>query len=881
MGDERHDTADGDTGDPAEKGRTTASRRTYLEGVGATTAAAVAVSTGSDAAAVTTDAAAPTDHHGIEFDQVVNAVDDLGMDPDGDEPIDDALEGAMEDGTLVEFPPGDYRFRRRFVEHDLVRWGLRGLGQDKRDVRFFETGDRPDEEVQFAVIGNLDTARDILFENVTFDQGTPEEGGGNLGLSLSVDDGLEIHDVAFDGFNPSKDTAGDREGDTRELAIAIESEDGVGHVEGVERTGGSEMYPHGSYPGPGNSSIVGVGTDHVGTVYFRDCHFENGGTHAMYATNHTGAVRVENCFVKNTNLVGLRVGGPDSWIRDCRIVIDTENAEADPPNRHGQKGGQDEGPLFDTNLGIFWQSYNDQTGGLIEDTDIVCKSYGESCVLLDLDGSNGAVTLRNVNLYNEADGAKVFRALDPAEGGKFLDTPPDRPWGLTIEDLTVVDRSTGDLPAMEIRNRPGTTIDGLCLTTTGRDGLRIEDSDDVTVRDAAIDAAGEATSFANSDVTTETLSRSADCSVPTDTGPPADDGDGGTDPGGDGSEDVDDGTDGSDDDGTDDADAPDDGSDGRTDPAPGDLPREFRLSADGIDADHVDYTLTVTGEVAPAGSGDTAGGDYDSIDSSGDRTTVEGVTGAGGQSDTFAYSGRIAAFSMNESATPRVDGQPVPRGYVPARDLVIEGDDTETAVEYRLVVEGAARRGEPPDEGGADSVSTDGSRTVIDGVTGYRGASDAWILNGRILDLQVDGPATVTLAGEVIDPAEYGPDDPSGGDDDGSDGSGDDGSDGRGDDGGSDDDSTDPDAPEPLPNRIVFDGRGSGVTAYEVGVSGDLRRDDAASDTASLFGGFDEVRDSTATGTVVAGRDVYRFSGDLTTLNVAGDAEVRLSDEDG
>ena len=44
----------------------------------------------------------------FEFDRVVDAVDDLGMDPTGESPIDDALNGAFETGTLIEFPPGDY-----------------------------------------------------------------------------------------------------------------------------------------------------------------------------------------------------------------------------------------------------------------------------------------------------------------------------------------------------------------------------------------------------------------------------------------------------------------------------------------------------------------------------------------------------------------------------------------------------------------------------------------------------------------------------------------------------------------------------------------------------------------------------------------------------
>ncbi|RDZ92102.1 hypothetical protein DEQ92_22635, partial [Haloferax sp. Atlit-6N] len=52
-------------------------------------------------------AAAATERYGIQFSTVVDAVDDLGLDPNGNDPIDSTLEDALASGdTLVEFPAG-------------------------------------------------------------------------------------------------------------------------------------------------------------------------------------------------------------------------------------------------------------------------------------------------------------------------------------------------------------------------------------------------------------------------------------------------------------------------------------------------------------------------------------------------------------------------------------------------------------------------------------------------------------------------------------------------------------------------------------------------------------------------------------------------------
>jgi hypothetical protein len=79
---------------------------------------------------------ADTTYNNISFDRVVDAVEDLGMDPTGGQPIDSSFESAIETGTLIEFPPGEYLVKTDHNTHTVSRFGIRGTGDHRNDVQF-------------------------------------------------------------------------------------------------------------------------------------------------------------------------------------------------------------------------------------------------------------------------------------------------------------------------------------------------------------------------------------------------------------------------------------------------------------------------------------------------------------------------------------------------------------------------------------------------------------------------------------------------------------------------------------------------------------------------------------------------------------------------
>jgi hypothetical protein len=77
----------------------------------------------------------------FQFDTVLNAVDDLGMDPTGNTAVDGIIENNIADNTLIEFPPGEYLWTDFIGSPSPTDWGFRGLGASPSDTQFvFRSG---------------------------------------------------------------------------------------------------------------------------------------------------------------------------------------------------------------------------------------------------------------------------------------------------------------------------------------------------------------------------------------------------------------------------------------------------------------------------------------------------------------------------------------------------------------------------------------------------------------------------------------------------------------------------------------------------------------------------------------------------------------------
>lgn len=826
-------------------------RRSFLHLAGAASVAGASVlSTG------TADAA--EERHGITFQRVLNAVDDLGMDDTGQQAIDSALSSAAGDGTLIVFPQGTYRVNQQLTLKNVSNFGIVGASSDRSDVQFVTNSGNALQWI-VAVDG-----RNHLYENFTMQQTRDEKTSFTCVWKLPT--GLHVENVDLAGWNPRDDVYDTKPG----LRPQITSRDGVGVLKNFACTGGGvvDTYPARRVP-------IWMGPAHRGELRVVDCHVEESGSHAIYASRTNGCIRVEGGLFKNNDNTNMRIasGHPSklSWIRGAEIVVDTDNAKHLP-----------DGERYQQTRGIRCESgFQGWSGLLVEDCDIIFKSTPNSAGLIAVHRTHGAVTVRNTRLRNEVDGVPFINAKQP----NYSDV--DAPYDLTLENVSITGAAANTHAAVRVDGRNGSVVEKSCIERENSAGVKILDSENCAVRDTNINVPGEATIFQDSSVSTSNITHGDTCPLPSF-----------------------------------------DGVEGNVDGDPvldtgseTDLDHLLDVTGGGPD-DVVEYSFEVDGELE--------GVALNSEDS------VSGTTGAGavaGGTDTYGFSGSITAFSSTGDLTVSVDGQAVDTSQwdvgADGPDRVVTIDGHGDRADYEFSVSGAL---EKSTDGGA-SINDD---DAVDGSTATGavwGGSDSYRFDGEISAFALDGDATVSVDGEQVDPSRWDSSDDStsldrtvqvvgtgvvtnyeftvSGDLVGADGSIEpwddvsgstanayvtetsdvdtfsfdgeitdfrfhegeatvyvDGSEvdpaslGGSSDGGSDD----------LPHTLEVTGGGPGnVVEYAITVDGEMAGVELNSE--------DTVSGSTAEGAVAGGTDTYAFSGSITDVSTGGDVTVTVDGE--
>lgn len=303
--------------------------------------------------------------HGIEFDRTVNAVEDLGMDPTGEEPIDAALSGAYQEGTLVRFPPGEYRVSKtRVIEGSVSRFGIQGTGENRGDVVF----QFPDARSDYWFV-HQNGGKDVLLDNFTVDSNKKY-----VAIRCRTDGGSLIQDVEWRGFLPEKTTHLGQLLDPGCLSV-----DGVNTVRRVIM-GRDGAHVSGHYTRTGAHSMTGIrfyGTGtrsgemgHAGETVLEDVRIHQMGSNGVRHTHGDGVVTVKSGLFKNCGLSALRIhngnhSSKNSSVTNAEIVIDHKDAKSIGTGNWSVNGVN--GILLDsTGHGYSQPTY--------ENCDIICRS---------------------------------------------------------------------------------------------------------------------------------------------------------------------------------------------------------------------------------------------------------------------------------------------------------------------------------------------------------------------------------------------------------------------------------------------------------------------------------------------------------------------------
>lgn len=407
-----------------------------------------------------------------EYDRVVNIVE-AGADDTGTEPIDDVFERYETDGTLIEFPDGEYLVDQLNL-YGRRNFGMRAIGDDVTLV--------PNRQREFWIAGW--NVRNLRFEGFTLDH-TAE--GIHPTVGFGAHTGLVVKNITKRGVH---------DGDNKGFGFAVLDEDGWGLIENLHAVEGSHKYRK---EGPNMGGATGVFVDTNGQLTLRNCRIEGFGDNGLYASYSTGPVQVEGGQFKNSDVSQVRLGSAGSYVRNAVIGVDDPNEFT--VNARGVR-------VCDGPFG----------GGrvTVDNCDIVMtKGQGFGGVVSAYNG--GAFTLRNSRI--RVDRGYAHAGSDGRCGrAVFADDPAgnnDDAEQCVIENSSITG-DADDLEAVYFRNRSAAVVRKLCLHQPHGDraGVQFSRGWNNLVEDSTIHVGGDAVRDDGADVTTSRLSYSGSCPAP-------------------------------------------------------------------------------------------------------------------------------------------------------------------------------------------------------------------------------------------------------------------------------------------------------------------------------------------------------------------------------
>jgi hypothetical protein len=341
------------------------------------------------------------------FSKKVDAVKDLGLDPTGNEPVQDKIANAAEPGMLIVCPAGStFRWTGTSVIECDGPFGIVGEGWKK-------SKHPPGPDDKDAVTFDIDAGKPVviefatpagLFANWAIDQRGAKE---MAGMHFKTDSSILAQDIRTIGpHSPAYGKGGELH---TAPSLSPQTSDGaVVRVNRYTNIGGSKSGTKNS----GGMPIVWVGTSHHGKLQLIDCHIENSPDNGLYGGRTPGNTEIYRGLWRNNDVSQARMSGQGSRIDGAEIEIDEKNYTG-----VGTKQG------FPSSNGIKWDSKptreNDPAGGKIVNCDIrglseVGDDYGVGS-LITVFPTAGAVTVENTRIVCNIDANPVY--ADEPDGG--------------------------------------------------------------------------------------------------------------------------------------------------------------------------------------------------------------------------------------------------------------------------------------------------------------------------------------------------------------------------------------------------------------------------------------------------------------------------------
>jgi hypothetical protein len=441
-------------------------RRRFLEALAVGTVGAAGCLSGDQATTPTDrpeevdDASVPpTPASRLEkrFDTAVNLLDIDGVDGTARTRIDEVLQSRAIDDTLFFFPPGQYRIG------SVTFKGISNLGLVGHDATFVL--DEPGRNIFLA----FRQVEDVLLDGFVADNTADNtaawidfkcRGGTNVVRNYAVAD------------------FGDVEARTNGFTLMVEGADTSLLLEDVDLSEGAIN---------GAATFVFRREDFFdpsrkpGSVTFRNCVMKNWGAEGLYASSHSGPIRVLGGEYANNAIVQVRIGSGHAptraVVRDVDVRVDRVQPYI-PTKRDLLRG--------------IWLKEGDEA--LVENCHVEIRGVkpGQTPGGIVVNKQFGRATIRNCDVTTDVAKPGIViedpvTEYDP-QWMPSLDHLPPR-WDVTLQNVTV----DGDCPnadAVRVEGRDNCRFQNLSIDVTGpdADGLALQRAVNCHIAGGAVSA---------------------------------------------------------------------------------------------------------------------------------------------------------------------------------------------------------------------------------------------------------------------------------------------------------------------------------------------------------------------------------------------------------
>lgn len=391
------------------------------------------------------------------FDRRLDAVGDLRLDSKGNRRIDEKLSDALEAGTLVVFPPGEYRLGGA-IDVDADRIGLYGRGDAR--FRLPEGSYAPFVSVEPPKDGGNPPDR-FMFAGIDIDMRGKRSGH----MRIHVPTRFHVENVEYIGRGRHTGYA---------FNLAVLRRNGVGRLRNVRVRHGSRIDGYNA----GNGRIgIWAGTHHEGTLRVESSDFREFGNNAMYTSRTPGNVQVVDSYFENNSPSSVRISGDGSFVENTTIRLDLA--------RYTGPAIRDD---FDARGVVIEQKKRAQApvypaGAEVRNCNFEYRDVGpgspKAQSVIDVWGPARSLRVLDTTIRVDADGVPAIRREHPNSRGPFrpeTERPPPPHW-LRLKNVTITGSASGGA-AVEIAGTAWSAMRETVIKQSGyhRDGVRLVDT---------------------------------------------------------------------------------------------------------------------------------------------------------------------------------------------------------------------------------------------------------------------------------------------------------------------------------------------------------------------------------------------------------------------